>query len=416
MKAVKNKYKEKDEIEAYFSDAKRKSLPVGVVFFLLILIIISGCAYYYFIIDSPQNIFLKLLNQLSTNIEVRETNYDQTNIDFSLDLNLLSPKKDYVDLINIINELSINGNIGIDPNKQEEYLSLNAQYQEKDLFGISSYFTKKEMYLKLDNIYDKVLKSNFTDEEMKEIEKMYEVTDKENENTDKLIESLIDNISKVLKDAKYTKTYEKIDKTYVKKLNVIVDTNLLKEFYNNLINDSNFIESFSKLENINEEKTIKRFTDIKNNLKNKKLELIIYISVLNNKFIKLEYNYDDIRVVLTKDINEIKYKYYEEDIIKYQGYVYFKDNESNYQISLSLEDIEAELTIELNSEINIKQGDKINLLDTTNTKTIESLTENDYNIIEKNIANNEILNKLITDIMELINPYPTTEDNSLQTT
>ena len=379
--------------------------------------LIGGCGYYYFVIDSPQNMFLTILNTLSNKLEIKENNEEIINFDFSLDLNLLTPKKEYIDITNIINELAITGNIGIDSSKQEEYLSLNALYQEKDLFGFSSYFTKKEMYLKLDNIYDKILKSSFTEEEIKEIDKMYEVTDIEYENTEKLIESLIDNALKVLKDAKYTKTYEKLDKTYVKKLNVLVDTELLKEFYNNLINDSNFIESFSKLENITEEKTIKRFTNIKNNLDDEELELTIYLSILNNEFIKLEYTYDDIRLVLTNDINEIKYKYYEEDIIKYQGYVYFKDNESNYQISLSLEDIEAELVVELNSEIEIKHGDKINSLDTTNTKTIESLTENDYNKIDSNIAANETLDKLITDIMELINPYPyATEDNSLQTT
>ena len=415
MKAVKNKFKEKDEIEAYFSDAKRKSFPTGIIFFILILMLIVGCGYYYFVIDSPKSIFITILNNLSNNLEIKENNEDIINFDFSLDLNLLTPKKDYIDLTNIINELSINGNIGIDSNKQEEYLSVNALYQEKDLFGIYSYFTKKEMYLKLNNIYDKVLKSSFTEEEMKEIDKMYEVTDKENENTDKLIESLIENAVKILKDAKYTKTYEKLDKTYVKKLNVLVDTKLLKNFYNNLINDSNFIESYSRLENITEEKTKEIFTNLKNKLDNEKLELTIYLSALNNEFIKLEFNYDDIRLVLTKDINEIKYKYYEEDIIKYQGYIYFKDNESNYQISLSLEDIEAELIVELNSEIEIKHGDKINSLDTTNTKELELLTEDDYNKIEKNIANNENLNKLLTDFMSLLSLY-IEEDNSLQTT
>ena len=415
MKAVKNKFKEKDEIEAYFSDAKRKSFPTGIIFFILILMLIVGCGYYYFVIDSPKSIFITILNNLSNNLEIKENNKDIINFDFSLDLNLLTPKKDYIDLTNIINELSINGNIGIDSNKQEEYLSVNALYQEKDLFGIYSYFTKKEMYLKLNNIYDKVLKSSFTEEEMKEIDKMYEVTDKENENTDKLIESLIENAVKILKDAKYTKTYEKLDKTYVKKLNVLVDTKLLKNFYNNLINDSNFIESYSRLENITEEKTKEIFTNLKNKLDNEKLELTIYLSALNNEFIKLEFNYDDIRLVLTKDINEIKYKYYEEDIIKYQGYIYFKDNESNYQISLSLEDIEAELIVELNSEIEIKHGDKINSLDTTNTNELESLTEDDYYKIEKNIANNENLNKLLTNFISLLSLY-VEEDNSLQTT
>ena len=129
MKAVKNRFREKDEIEAYFSDAKRKSIPGGVILFLLILVLLGGCGYYYFVIDSPKNIFLNLLNQLSTDLDTKETNYEKTNIDFSLDLNLLSPKKEYLELTNIINELSITGNLGMDSIKKEDYLNIKALYQ-----------------------------------------------------------------------------------------------------------------------------------------------------------------------------------------------------------------------------------------------------------------------------------------------
>lgn len=414
MKAVKNRFREKDEIEAYFSDAKRKSIPGGVILFLLILVLLGGCGYYYFVIDSPKNIFLNLLNQLSTNLDTKETNYEKTNIDFSLDLNLLSPKKEYLDLTNIINELSITGNLGMDSIKKEDYLNIKALYQEKDLFGLTGYLNEFTTYIKLDNIYNKVLKDELTEEDKKELDKMYEVTDKKNENTDKLIDSVSKHLIKVLENAKYTKTYEKLDKTYVKKLTIQVDTNLIKEFLNNLLNDNDFIESYSKLESITEIEAKENLTNIKNKLTKETFEVSTYLSIIENKLIKLEFNFDYIRVVLTKDNNEINYKYYEDSIIKYQGYVYLKDNGSNYQISLSLEDIEQELTIELNSEITIEHNQDINTLDTTNTIDIDTMTDADYNKIMENIANNQNLNKLLEDFLSIFAIY--NEDNSLQTT
>lgn len=414
MKAVKNRFREKDEIEAYFSDAKRKSIPGGVILFLLILVLLGGCGYYYFVIDSPKNIFLNLLNQLSTNLDTKETNYEKTNIDFSLDLNLLSPKKEYLDLTNIINELSITGNLGMDSIKKEDYLNIKALYQEKDLFGLTGYLTENTTYIKLDNIYNKVLKDELTEEDKKELDKMYEVTDKENENTDKLIDSVSKHLVKVLENAKYTKTYEKLDKTYVKKLTIQVDTNLIKEFLNNLLNDNDFIESYSKLESITESEAKENLTNIKNKLTKETFEVSTYLSIIENKLIKLEFNFDYIRVVLTKDNNEINYKYYEDSIIKYQGYVYLKDNGSNYQILLSLEDIEQELTIELNSEITIEHNQDINTLDTTNTIDVDTMTDADYNKIMENIANNQNLNKLLEDFLSIFAIY--SEDNSLQTT
>ena len=414
MKAVKNRFREKDEIEAYFSDAKRKSIPGGVILFLLILVLLGGCGYYYFVIDSPKNIFLNLLNQLSTNLDTKETNYEKTNIDFSLDLNLLSPKKEYLDLTNIINELSITGNLGMDTIKKEDYLNIKALYQEKDLFGLTGYLNEFTTYIKLDNIYNKVLKDELNEEDKKELDKMYEVTDKENENTDKLIDSVSKHLVKVLENAKYTKTYEKLDKPYVKKLTIQVDTNLIKEFLNNLLNDNDFIESYSKLESITESEAKENLTNIKNKLTKETLEVSTYLSIIENKLIKLEFNFDYIRVVLTKDNNEINYKYYEDSIIKYQGYVYLKDNGSNYQISLSLEDIEQELTIELNSEITIEHNQDINTLDTTNTIDVDTMTDADYNKIMENIANNENLNILLEDFLSIFAIY--SEDNSLQTT
>lgn len=414
MKAVKNRFREKDEIEAYFSDAKRKSIPGGVILFLLILVLLGGCGYYYFVIDSPKNIFLNLLNQLSTNLDTKETNYEKTNIDFSLDLNLLSPKKEYLDLTNIINELSITGNLGMDSIKKEDYLNIKALYQEKDLFGLTGYLTENTTYIKLDNIYNKVLKDELTEEDKKELDKMYEVTDTENENTDKLIDSVSKHLVKVLENAKYTKTYEKLDKTYVKKLTIQVDTNLIKEFLNNLLNDNDFIESYSKLESITESEAKENITNIKNKLTKETFEVSTYLSIIENKLIKLEFNFDYIRVVLTKDNNEINYKYYEDSIIKYQGYIYLKDNGSNYQISLSLEDIEQELTIELNLEITIEHNQDINTLDTTNTIDVDTMTDADYNKIMENIANNQNLNKLLEDFLSIFAIY--SEDNSLQTT
>ena len=414
MKAVKNRFREKDEIEAYFSDAKRKSIPGGVILFLLILVLLGGCGYYYFVIDSPKNIFLNLLNQLSTDLDTKETNYEKTNIDFSLDLNLLSPKKEYLELTNIINELSITGNLGMDSIKKEDYLNIKALYQEKDLFGLTGYLTENTTYIKLDNIYNKVLKDELTEEDKKELDKMYEVTDKENENTDKLIDSVSKHLVKVLENAKYTKIYEKLDKTYVKKQTIQVDTNLIKEFLNNLLNDNDFIESYSKLESITESEAKENLTNIKNKLTKETFEVSTYLSIIKNKLIKLEFNFDYIRVVLTKDNNEINYKYYEDSIIKYQGYIYLKDNGSNYQISLSLEDIEQELTIELNSEITIEHNQDINTLDTTNTIDVDTMTDVDYNKIMENIANNENLNKLLEDFLSIFAIY--SEDNSLQTT
>ena len=69
-----NEYKEKDEIEAYFGDAKKSSFPIGLLFIIFIFLITGVCVYYYFIIDSPKNIFLTTLKDKFSEIKLDYTN------------------------------------------------------------------------------------------------------------------------------------------------------------------------------------------------------------------------------------------------------------------------------------------------------------------------------------------------------
>lgn len=415
MKEVKNKYKERDEIEVYFSDAKKKSFPIGIIFVLLILILIGGCAYYYFVIDSPKNIFLTGLNKVSNNIELDDTTYEKTNIDFSLDLNLITNKKDYIELTNIINEMSITGNFGIDFTKKEETINIKALYEEKDLFGVTGYITKDTMYMKLDNIFDKVLKDELTEEDIKDLNETFNNYEEEDKSTKIVIESLIEHFTKTLKEANYTKEYVELDDTYVKKITLLIDKEFIKNFCNKLLNDQEFIENYSKLEGITESELKEKINIEINNLENETCEISLYLSIFENEFIKLELIFNEERITITKENKELAYKYYESSIIKYQGYVSIEKNDNNYQISFSLEDIEEEMTIEVNLNATCEYNKELEILDTTNAIDIDSLTEDDYNKVIENITNNETLNDLYEDFISLFVIY-TEEENYLQTT
>lgn len=417
MKEVKNKneFKERDEIDAYFSDAKKRNFPIGIIFVLLILILIGGCAYYYFVLDSPKNIFLTAVNKLSSNIELDNTTYEKTNIDFSLDLNLITNKKDYIELTDIINEMSITGNFGINLTKKEESINIKALYEEKDLFGVTGYITKDTMYMKLDNIFDKVLKDELTEEDIQDMNETFNNYNEENESTKIVIEALVKHFTKTLEEANYTKEYIELDETYVKKLTLIIDKELVETFCDKLLNDPEFMENYSKLQGITESELKEKINKAIYDLEESKCEISLYLSILKNEFIKLEIIEGDYRITLTEENNELAFKYYESSIIKYQGYAKVTKNDSNYQISLSIEDIEEEITIELNLDITLEFDKEIEVLDTTNAIDIDELTEDDYNKVIENITNNQTLNGLLGDFMSLFTIY-SEEDNYLQTT
>ena len=152
MKDIKkqNEHQEKEEIEAYFSDAKKKSFPIGLLFIIFIFLIIGGCVYYYFIIDSPKNIFLTILKDKFSGIKLDDTNHDIINYDYSFDINIETNNKEYLDIFNILNQISITGHTDIDINNKKNYTKLNTLYQDEYLFNFELYSeNSNNIYLKL---------------------------------------------------------------------------------------------------------------------------------------------------------------------------------------------------------------------------------------------------------------------------
>jgi len=176
------------------------------------------------------------------------------------------------------------------------------------------------------------------------------------------------------------------------------------------------MNEYSKSLDITKEELKKQINEIKNEFKqDDTIEISLYLSIINNDFIELELIYNDIRITLTKENNEINYKYYDSLIIKYQGYISIKEENEHYQVSFSIEDIEQEMTIELKTSIKLEFNQDIDILDTNNAVDINSLTEDDYNKITTNISNNENLKNLLEDFISLFAIYAE-ETNYLQTT
>lgn len=407
-----NEYKEKEEIETYFSDAKKKSFPIGILFVIFILLIIGSCGYYYFIIDSPKNVFLTILKDKFSEVKLDYTTHNTINYDYSFDINVETNNKEYLDMISIINQMSINGHSGLDINNKKAYTKLNTLYQEKDLFGFELYYENNNtMYLKLNNIYDKVIKSKIE----KEIQEDNTHNKTDMSSLEKVINSLTDAIIDTLKNANYTKEYTTLDDIIVKKVTLTIDKQFLEYFYNYLLNDKDFITNYSKLEGITEEELKKNIDEEKSSLEDETEKISLYVSLLKNEFIMLDTSSGTDRINITKENNKYNYKIYTDSIIEYQGYISIIRNNNNYQISLSIEDIEEELSFEINFNISYEYDEDINLLDTTDAIDYDDLTEDDMNQIMLNIMKNDTLMSLIEDISTL---YPTNniENKYYQTT
>ena len=416
MKEVKNKdeYKDIEEIDAYFKDVKKKGFPTRIFFIIILLLIVGGCIYYYMVIDSPKNIILNVLNDKFSNIKIDYNNYETINYDYSFDMNIITNNKEYIETSNILNQLAITGTSGIDFNNKKTFTTVNTFYKQKELLSFDAYYENDNyMYIKIDDLYDKVIKTKISDEEQEELNNSYQKTDMDT--LEKVIKSLTNIIIDTINSIEYKKTYTKLNDEYVKKINLVIDEKIMKDFYNRLLNDKDFIENYSKLEGINESTLKDKINKEIANLEEYTETINLYVSILDNEFIMLESIIDKDKLVITKEKDEYNYKIYENSIIEYQGYVSIEKEDKECEISISIEDIEEELNIELNLDLSYEYNQEVNSLDTNDAIEYESLTENDMNKITNNLLNNKNFVDLMEDISSLLESE-TTQETYYQTT
>lgn len=383
------------EIEEYFKDAKKKSFPIGILFGIIILVLIAVFCFYYFVIDSPKVIIYNYYNSLLKNYSSNKE-YNSVKYDFNYKFN--SDNSDYVDLFNILNKISFNGNIDIDIDNMNLYSYINILYNSQDLLDLSGYYDDKYIYFKSNKLFDKTIMSEIIDDST---DNKKDIDD--SEINDSIKEHILDNLVKSLDNAKYEKRYKRGDSSFVKEIKLRIDEDFFRDFYGNLLNDNEFIEKVSLKLDISESELKDQINKIVNDIDEDYLDIIIDLSVFDNKFLKIDVVSEDIRIVIEKEDNGYNYKYYDNSIIMYQGSLKLYKEDNNYKLDLVLDIVEDDLVLDISGDFSFDKIDNINRLD-NNTILFDDMTEDDYNKIVDNVSKNLTLQKLIEDVIEIVFP------------
>lgn len=415
-KRKKEEFRERDEIEEYFSEVKNKSFPIGIVFFILLIALIGGLGYYYFVIDNPKNIFLSAVSNTLEKIDYKEQ--EKINYEFSLDTNINTTNKEYIDIVNLIEKIALTGKGSLDFKNKKNYSELTTYYQSEKLLSINTYYENDDsLYIESKELFDKAIKIKNEIEESND--------NKENNNKDsniKLsdIEELVNSLKGILKDvltnATYQKEYVDLLGTKVKKVTLIIDRDLSENFYNKLLDSKDFMKSYSKIMGIEASEAEKEIEDAINELDNETEKVSLYLSILENEFIMFEDIYKKERITISKDNNTYNYKIYNDSIIEYQGYVEFEKTNNEYQISIEYDDIKEEIGIVLNLNLSLEYNEGIEVMDTKDAIDYEKLTENDLNKILDNLSKNKTFTTLSEDLNSLLEENTFTNQQGIQTT
>lgn len=370
------------------SFVEKKKAPILQIFGIIVLILLLASGiYYYFVIDNPKTILKTYFNSIPS---IDNINYPKY-MEYSLKVNVDSNDKENEEFYNLLNKLILN----IKSNNNEEYNSyiFNLGYEDKVLPNIKLQTKNNEnkIYLLLEDIYDKTIEIDLGNEEHKDINKL-DKDDIEKE-FNNIYDILKEEIKNILEKGEYSKKIEKLDKKIVRKYTINISKDTLTNTFNNLLNNKDFITSYTRITNQNEEKVTKEIKDIINDLTD--INFSIYQELINKNIIKYEITFDNEIITMTYSNNMYTFTYKEDDKVIYTGTITIDRNDNNITTYFNTTYITDKENIKTNIVIKTSDTLNIELFDTTNSININDISDKEMNNILNNILNNDAVKSIL---------------------
>ena len=361
---------------------------------------------YQYKFNDPKVIVNKLFETAKESFNKEIENYnekDKLEINGNLGIEI-KLEKDPDPIFDIIKDLKLQFNGQIDYINKLTNIMLKTKYKDDKLVDAKLYSNNDGMYILLDGIYDKYLK--LSQEEI-EVENPIQNITKDDIST--IINSIIDaiNIEFNKLEIKQNKTKIKVDDKEIEVINNYIELkdkeidNFNKGINNTLKNNSKFIEAVKKInkdvekifeKEIEETEGVHRiniYTD--NSLFNKKL-VSIRLAVSEEKLtrnINIDIiDKDEVLITLTTKDNTQKLR--------------IKTN--NGALNLILSDETTDGTMTFDFKINYEKIKEVTKEDVSNSKNMNELTEEEINDIMTKIQENEVLQKIVSEINRLTHP------------
>lgn len=412
-----------------FSDIKqsnnKKILIILLTIFILTLLSLIGVNFLYL---TPQSYFNNTLEKLIT---LSKIYYNNSNNLFDKDI--LSNYTTSITMSQNINKISfnLNGNIGYDKNHlylTGELKDSNAKLLDFNIFTDN----QNKLYLDSKDIFDKTLliDINKNNNYLQTIKDLPNINDSISYLSNKIINSYKNNYdsNKLKKNIEHLKIVNKkvLTMKVTNEMNSKELEIILNKIIDELINDDKSLQSLSAISNNMTTNQVKdSLLELKNNLKNnledKNIKMIINYSILSKEIVYIELQIDKESIIIKQEDN-IYYlnivssinKHFKLDIQyntsnRENAIIYnsedqeitlniknekISDKEYNYAISLKGNASNIKLTYDLITTI--KLDEKLETFDTTNPININNLTEEEKTKITNNLYSILLGNYILT--------------------
>lgn len=391
----------------YGSVPKRKRGWIVVVVMLVLVALGVGGFYCYkqfFAKNAMEVLICSMFDYLESGIE--NSDFDSVAYDFEVQMNFQSSDAWDNELLAIFNKLDFSGSYGIDFAQSIMSVDFRSNYDDKDLFDFSVYTEYGRGYIYLDGLYDKYIDTS--------IDNYSEMFERNIDDYKYLIVGIKNAMEGSIKDEYYIVEDVSVNGDNLEKTTLDLTGDNYQEwnknFTNLLLADSNFMDSYAKVFDIDLEEAKKELEDMLEEDKDYDGEqFVLYTKRL--EFVKFELISEETRIVVSADgDNKYTYQLFEAGVEYGSGSIEMasKDNDS---MKIIYYDNEEEMGIELIFKISTKKNSQVDRKDVSNSISIDNISDEDIAAIYSKLMENEGIVKIIEEVSVLFG-YEDNGENS----
>lgn len=399
--------KEDNNEELFIPKTKYKGLKIFLAIILIAGLIVGGYFLYQYKFNNPKTIINNALND--TKEEMKKSlitdisnNKYKVNGYFKVDANLGEEATNITDILNNL-EIAFSGEV--DPSNAIGNIEINTKYKNDKLIDMNAYYEKNMFYILLNDLYDKYLKVNISEEQENEITKILPENNINQKDIQELLNELIDSAKEEINKLDIKKIDETItiDDKDVNVFNYYIElhdkevNNFIKNIINSLKNNNHFTSTLKKITDSDIEDIFKNLISGIDSESFKgiyRINFYTYKNIFNKKIISIRQTIEQQGMIMDFTIDKIDENDWEVSIstIGMEYSIRVKKTDSILNISFKETIMDMYLKAELN--MNYEKINEITKPNISNSKDIKDLTEKEKKQIEENLRNNQYLENI----------------------
>lgn len=355
----------------------KKGVIIGLV--LLCVVLLGGCGFLFFHKSKPEKVFTSIIEKANKKIKNNiEVNQLKENIELSINV---EAGEEYKAVTDLINNLLLKVSVNTDLKTNETVLGLKADYKNKEMANVSAYYDSKNVYVNLNDLFDKVIAAELNlDEEKIEINA---------EDVKNIYDEVFEAFKLAIKEGTYAKKKVELNGSKVRQNTLTINNDnkdkMVNAFVNYLKDNDKFITALSNLSGESKDEIKKSINeDFEIDKLDKEYNLSMYTKGFDDEFVKFALSTDGNELISFTETSKNNYELKVDVDGERMTCNVKEENELSATTSCTVNVLGIKVTT--NAKVNIKQNEKVEKPNIENTINYVELTEEDINTIMENLS------------------------------